>query len=128
MKLLLDTHIWLWFRGEPKRLGRRVLRALEDESNELWLSPISTWEALVLREKDRIEFPGTITEWVNRATEGFHEAFITHEIVTTSMQLPLHKDPADRLIAATALVLHLTLVTADERLLELKNIRTLANF
>jgi PIN domain nuclease of toxin-antitoxin system len=128
LKLLLDTHIWLWFRGDTKRLGRRVSRALQDESNELWLSPISTWEALTLREKGRIDFPETITEWVNKATEGFKEAFLTHEIATTSMELSLHKDPADRMIAATALVLDLTLVTADQNLLQLKNIKTLANF
>ncbi len=127
MKLLLDTHIWLWFRGDSRRLGKRVLRTLQDDSNELWLSPISTWEALLLRQRDRIEFPGTITEWVELATDGFHEAFLTHEIITASMQLPLHKDPADRMIAATALVLDLTLVTADEQLLQLKNIKTLGN-
>jgi PIN domain nuclease of toxin-antitoxin system len=52
LKLLLDAHIWLWFRGDTKRLGKRAFRALQDESKELWLSPISTWEALRLREKD----------------------------------------------------------------------------
>ncbi len=80
-----------------------------------------------MREQDRIDLPGTTSEWVELATEGFNEAFLTHEIVMTSMQLPLHKDPADRMIAATALVLGLTLVTADERLLQLKNIKTRAN-
>jgi len=44
LKLLLDTHIWLWSLGEPLRLGRRVRRELLDQNNELWLSPISAWE------------------------------------------------------------------------------------
>ena len=52
---------------------------------------------------------------------------LTHEIATVALKLPLHKDPSDRIIAATAAVLDLTLVTADERLLELANIKTLAN-
>ena len=48
MKLLLDTHIWLWSVLEPHRLSRRVAKALQDSSNELWLSPISIWELIVL--------------------------------------------------------------------------------
>jgi PIN domain nuclease of toxin-antitoxin system len=127
LKLLLDTHIWLWFRGDTKRLGRRVSQALRAEQNELWLSPISTWEALTLHKKGRVHLHGDLTEWVARATAGFQEAVLTHEIVTIARELPLHKDPSDRMIAATALVLDLTLVTADQRLLELASIKTLAN-
>ena len=48
MTLLLDTHIWLWSALDPSRLSKRVKDALEDPSNELWLSPISVWETLVL--------------------------------------------------------------------------------
>ena len=51
MKLLLDTHIWLWSLSDPKRLGRRVVQHLKDEANELWLSPISAYEALTLHHK-----------------------------------------------------------------------------
>ena len=127
MKLLLDTHIWLWFLGDRQRLGRRVSQLLQDEGVELWLSPISTWEALTLQEKGRIKLPGTIAEWAAKATEGFKEAVLTHEIALASRELRLHEDPSDRMIAATAKVLDLTLVTADERLLELKDIKTLAN-
>lgn len=53
MKLLLDTHIWLWSFLEPERLSRRVAEALEETAIELWLSPISVWEALVLSERGR---------------------------------------------------------------------------
>ncbi len=48
MKLLLDTHIWLWSALDPARLSRRVAAALENPTNELWLSPISLWEVLTL--------------------------------------------------------------------------------
>jgi len=127
LKLLLDTHIWLWFRGDTKRLGRRTSQALKDEQNELWLSPISTWEALTLHKKGRVHLHGDLAEWVARATAGIKEAVLTHEIVTVARELDLHKDPSDRMLAATAIVLGLTLVTADDRLLELTSLKTLAN-
>jgi PIN domain nuclease of toxin-antitoxin system len=127
LRLLLDTHIWLWTLSDPKRLGRRVLQQLKDEANELWLSPMSTYEALTLYHKGRFEIDGNLTEWLARATAGTREAPLTHEIALVARQLPLHQDPADRILAATAEVLDLTLVTADERLLGLGTIRTMAN-
>jgi PIN domain nuclease of toxin-antitoxin system len=127
LRLLLDTHIWLWTLSDPKRLGRRVLQQLKDEANELWLSPISTYVALTLHYKGRFEIDGNLTEWLARATAGTSEAPLTHEIALVARQLPLHQDPADRILAATAEVLDLTLVTADERLLGLGTIRTMGN-
>jgi PIN domain nuclease of toxin-antitoxin system len=127
LRLLLDTHIWLWTLSDPKRLGRRILHQLKDEANELWLSPISTYEALTLHHKKRFEINGNLTEWLARATAGTREAPLTHEIALVARQLSLHQDPADRILAATAEVLDLTLVTADERLLGLGTIRTMAN-
>ncbi len=128
MKLLLDTHIWLWSLAEPARLGRRLRQHLRDHSNELWLSPVSTWEALLLNAKRRIRLRGDLTEWLARATAHMREAPLTHEIVLAAHHLPLpHLDPADRFLAATAQVLGLTLVTADERLLGLGEIATLDN-
>jgi len=127
LRLLLDTHIWLWTLSDPKRLGRRVLQQLKDEANELWLSPISSYEVLTLHYKGRFEIDGNLAEWLARATAGTREAPLTHEIALVARQLPLHQDPADRILAATAEVLDLTLVTADERLLGLGTIRTMAN-
>ncbi len=66
--------------------------------------------------------------WVGRAAEQLREAPITHEIVSTGLALALpHADPADRFLAATAKVLHLTLVTADQRLLGMGDISSLSN-
>jgi PIN domain nuclease of toxin-antitoxin system len=128
LKLLLDTHIWLWSLAEPNRLSRRVQYELKDGKNELWLSPVSTWEALLLRAKGRIRLHGAIRDWVTKATMHMREAPLTHEIVVAAQELPLkHPDPADRFLAATAEVLGLTLVTADRRLLGLGTIATLAN-
>jgi PIN domain nuclease of toxin-antitoxin system len=128
LKLLLDTHIWIWFLQSPERLGPAARRELADEKNELWLSPISTWEALLLHRKGRIRLPAEPVAWLPRAIAGIHrEAPLTHEIVLAAHHLYLHGDPADRFLAATAQVLDLTLVTADQRLLGLANIRTMAN-
>jgi PIN domain nuclease of toxin-antitoxin system len=127
LRLLLDTHIWLWTLSDPKRLGRRVLQQLKNEANELWLSPISTYEALTLHYKGRFEIDENLTEWLARATAGTREAPLTHEIALVARQLPQYQDPADRILAATAEVLDLTLVTGNERLLGLGTIRTMAN-
>ncbi len=127
MRILLDTHIWLWAYLEPRRLGPRLLRELRNQANELWLSPISTWEALTLHEKGRIRLPGDIDRWLRNATVATHEAPLTHEIALAASRLSLHQDPADRFLAATAQVLDLVLATADQRLLGLGEIRTLAN-
>lgn len=128
MKLLLDTHIWLWSLREPSRIKRRVQIALNDPANQLWLSPISTWEALTLHRKNRIQLHIDPNSWVLRNTAQFHEAPLTHYIVVTAHQLHLpHADPADRFLAATAKVLGLTLVTSDENLLGLGDIATLSN-
>jgi len=127
LKLLLDTHIWVWFRGDPRRIGRRTLEILKREENELWLSPISTWEVLTLQQKGKIDLPANVSAWVEQAIAGIKEALLTHEIALASRQFPPDQHPSDRLIAATALVMDLTLITADERLLELTNIKVLAN-
>ena len=127
MNLLLDTHVWIWSKGNPARLTKRVETALSNPANELWLSPVSVWEALTLMQKGRIRVENPFV-WVERAAEQLREAPLTQEIVRIGMALPLpHADPADRFLAATAKVLKLTLVTADQRLLGLGEIATLAN-
>ena len=130
MKLLLDTHIWLWALLEPERLTATVRGALESPENELWLSPISVWEAMVLAERGRLAINAAPAEWVQEMVRAIprREAPLTHDIAVASRQLSLsHHDPADRFIAATAQVMELTLVTADERLLHSSEYERLAN-
>ncbi len=127
MNLLLDTHIWIWAKLEPKRLSRRVAKELADDSNQLWLSPVSVWEALALMQKGRIRMADPLA-WVKRAAEQLREAPLTPQMVCAGFALPLsHHDPADRFLAGTAKVLNLTLVTADSRLLGMPEITCLAN-
>ena len=130
MKLLLDTHIWVWSVGEPTLLAPRVAAALEDPANELWLSPISTWELFVLVARGRLVLDLDPARWVRRVLRQapFREAPITHEIAVRSSTVDLpHRDPADRFLAATAVVYGLTLVTADDRLLHSTQYAVLAN-
>jgi PIN domain nuclease of toxin-antitoxin system len=127
LNLLLDTHIWIWSKLEPKRLSPRATAELSNSNNELWLSPVSVWEALTLMRKGRIRVADPF-RWVERAAEQMREAPLTNEIVRIGLAMPLpHADPADRFLAATARVLKLTLVTADQKLLGLGEIATLAN-
>lgn len=64
MKLLLDTHILLWSLLDPGQLSKRVADELENPSNELWLSPISTWEILLLAEKGRVILDAEPVTWL----------------------------------------------------------------
>jgi PIN domain nuclease of toxin-antitoxin system len=130
VKLLLDTHIWLWSTLEPQRLTRRVDKALADSANELWLSPVSVGELIVLLRKGRLSLPSDVAAWVAKTIEDLKltEAPLTVEVALAigSINFP-HGDPADHFLAATAKVFELTLVTADERLMHLPGIHVLAN-
>ncbi|HEY6765287.1 MAG TPA: type II toxin-antitoxin system VapC family toxin [Candidatus Sulfotelmatobacter sp.] len=113
MKLLLDTHIWLWSKSDPSRLGKRAAEVLSSAANELWLSPVSVWEVLTLPQKRRIRIADPFG-WVESAASQMREAPLTQEIVRTSFVLSLpHADRADRFLAATAKVLNLTLLAAN---------------
>jgi PIN domain nuclease of toxin-antitoxin system len=129
-KLLLDTHIWIWTVLQPTRLSRRVSRAIDNAENQLWLSPISVWEVVMLTQKGRLRLNEDVASWTRRTIEQLelHEAPLTSEgaLETSTLGL-LHADPADRLIAATAKYLDLTLVTADERLMAVSGVQVLAN-
>ena len=130
MKLLLDTHIWLWSLLEPERLGAEVRAALQAADTELWLSPVSIWEALMLVERGRLAVDADPITWVEDMVRALprREAAVTHEVAIESRRVNLpHQDPADRFLAATAAVYQLTLVTADERLLHSRGFAAMAN-
>jgi len=130
MKLLLDTHIWLWSLVDRKRLSQRVFKELADPNNELWLSPISTWELIVLVQQGRITLDQDVAAWIAHKLSAtpLREASITQDVALeiARVQLP-HRNPADHFLVATAKVFELTLVTADEHLLKLRDISVLAN-
>ncbi len=130
MKLLLDTHIWLWSALEPQRLARRVKESLTDPTNELWLSPLSVGELIVLLRKGRLQLPRNVAEWVATTIADLQivEAPLTVEVALAVMSFDFpHGDPADHFIASSAKVFNLTLVTADENLTGLRGIQVMAN-
>ena len=130
MKLLLDTHIWVWSVLDRARLSRRVIAELENSANELWLSPISLWEVLTLCQKGKLSLLPSPADWIANtlAAVPLREAQVTYQVAqeTDRVRLP-HRDPADRFLVATARVFALTLVTADEHLLKAKQVSVLAN-
>jgi PIN domain nuclease of toxin-antitoxin system len=130
MRLLLDTHIWLWAYLEPHRLSSEVHRAFTDPGNVRFLSPASVWEFIVLLEKKRITLRQDFGDWLeqSKATLELEEAPLDWKIVRETRFVMLgHKDPADRFLAATAIAYDLTLVTADQRLLQVAGLKTIAN-
>lgn len=105
---------------EPERLGRRV-RSLLPES-EVWISPVSVWELVLLLERGRVHSPYSAAKFVEitRQQSNCREAHFVPEVALEAAGLSLpHRDPADRLLLATARYYGLVLVTADKMLLSL---------
>jgi len=129
LRLLLDTHIILWSAAEPEKLSQNITEDLKNHSNELWFSPISVWEILLLAEKGRISIGADIEKSAREIFRKIplNEATLNHEVAIQSrlVRLP-HEDPADRFLAATAIVYDFILVTADSRILSAKDVPVLA--
>jgi PIN domain nuclease of toxin-antitoxin system len=130
MKLLLDTHIWLWIHREPWKLTSEVNQALADPQVDLWLSPVSVWELAVLLEKKRVTLQEDMNHWVEKSKRelSLREAPFSWEVAN---EIPftqlVRRDPADRFLVATAKAYQLTLVTADERLMRVPALSVLPN-
>lgn len=130
MRLLLDTHIWIWNYVAPEKLTSEVSRELADADNERYLSPVSIWETIVLLEKRRVNLRQDFGEWFKQSVAGLAllEAplhwRVAHELRFTMLG---HRDPADRFLVATAKVYDLTLVTADESLMSVQGLSVLPN-
>lgn len=130
MKLLLDTHIWLWIHGEPGKLTSEVNQSLADPENDLWLSPVSIWELVVLLEKKRVTLREDMNRWVEKSKRelSLREAPVSWAVAEElTFTLLSHRDPADRFLVATARVYDLTLVTADEQLMRVPALSVLPN-
>jgi PIN domain nuclease of toxin-antitoxin system len=100
-------------------LPPRFRIVIDDAIGQLWISPVSVWEVGMLHARGRIDLRGGPRRWVDDALRGFplQEAALTSDVALRSHDLEIgHRDPADHLLAATALVHGLTLITMDERL------------
>ena len=130
MKLLLDTHIWIWSIHSPEKLGRTVRRELGRASNELYLSPVSIWEAHHLVRRKRLRIRQGFAQWLDdvMAQVPLREAPFTFAVARDASRIELpQSDLGDIFLAATALVFDLTLVTADSQLLACSWLKTLPN-
>lgn len=129
MKLLLDTHIWIWYLLGDKRLSPNLQNLIAQETTELWLSSISIWETLILAEKGRISLQPDAVTWIDSALQTLEilEAPLVRQIAILSRQIQLsHQDPADRFIAATAVYHNAILATVDSHLTDLSWLPTLS--
>ena len=129
MRLLLDTHIWVWLLLDPGQLHGRVAAAIRDPANELWLSSISVWEVTMFARKKIDLLPSPVI-WAEQALakSNFLEVPVTNAIALETGRLVWsHRDPADRMIVATARVMGLTLATNDATLIGAKLCSVLPN-
>lgn len=115
MKLLLDTHVWLWLQEAPERLGAAEALA-RDQSNVLLLSACSTWEIMIKFQLGKLHLPAPPAAYVpdRMLTSGVTALAVEHSHALAVGELPAHHgDPFDRLLVAQARVEGATLVTAD---------------
>jgi PIN domain nuclease of toxin-antitoxin system len=130
MRLLLDTHIWIWALHCPEKLGRRVRRELGRAGNELYLSPVSIWEAHHLVRRKRLRVRQGFAQWLDdvMAQAPLREAPFTSAVAAGASKIELpQSDLGDLFLAATALVFDLALVTSDSQLLACSWLKTLPN-
>jgi len=129
--IVLDTHAWIWFISNPnylsKRAGNAVNAAVEDKS--ILISSISAWEVALLVAKERLKLTLDISDWIGKSENLPFIQFVPVSnaiaVKSVNLPLPLHPDPADRIIIATALSVGAPLVTKDKKLLDYSPIKTI---
>jgi len=127
--ILLDTHVWLWSQAAPEELGKKATAALVDPSVSLYIATISTLEVARLVTLGQIELHGSVAEWVEASLELLHASGgeLSLEIACGAYALPgtFHRDPADRVLVATARHHDLQVLTADRRILGYPHVESL---
>lgn len=130
MPTVLDTHAWVWWVTNDRRLSSRARTAIERAAKrgELHLSIFSVWEVAKKIEKGQMTLDRPSDEWLDAAlsVDGLHVVELTRLILVDSCRLPqpLHGDPGDQIIVATTRSLSATLITKDSRLQDYAHVRT----
>jgi len=129
---LLDTHVLLYWLGTGPRLAKKhaqLIRAANAE-NPLWLSDITLWEDATLYSLGRITLNLPLRDWLERATAPplMRRVPITPVVASEVALLPehFHRDPADRIIVATARVIGATILTQDQRIIDADIVATVS--
>jgi len=120
MRLLLDTHVFLWAALTPSKLAAAVREVIADRANEIYVSAASTWEIVIKVPTGKLKLPMDPVSYVTSrmAAFGFSSLPITQDHALAVSSLPLkHKDPFDRIMIAQAQIEGLTFVTCDAKLL-----------
>ena len=121
--LLLDTHVWVYYARGADELASAVARAIDDarDHGSLFVSVISVWEIALLVRKKRLALPMSPARWTEEALKlsGLHLLPLTPEIAIESVYLPepIHRDPSDRILIASARLEGMRLVTRDREIL-----------
>jgi PIN domain nuclease of toxin-antitoxin system len=132
--ILLDTHVLFWMANDSKRLSRRAREAIREARQEqgqhaagVAAATITVWELAWLAQNGRIAVTGSVESFVRELVARVILRPVTAEIAALAVRLPerFPKDPADRLIAATAMVEGMALVTADMRIRRSKVVETI---
>ena len=119
MRLLLDTHCWLWMLAAPERFSASALALLEDRRNELLLSAASSWEIAIKYALGRLPLPAPPAEYVPQRmrSSGVLALAVEHAHALRVAALPPHHaDPFDRLLVAQAILEGLPILTVDRQL------------
>ena len=130
--IVIDTHILVWWVNGDKCLSNTVASAIKkaiNSDNEVIVSAISAWEITMLIQKGRLVLSMDIENWLDEVAhiDGVRFVPVDNEIALKSALLPgnFHKDPADRMIVATARKLAMPLATADEKILAYEHVKTI---
>ncbi len=117
MKLLLDTHILLWWLSADRRLKEHQQEAISSKDSEIFVSSASTWELTIKQQLGEISFPDDLVHQLEE--NGFQVLPIHAEHTLLTSTLPrIHSDPFDRLLIAQAIHERLVLVTSDAKIRE----------
>jgi PIN domain nuclease of toxin-antitoxin system len=113
MRLLLDTHAWLWWLGDDRRLGRRARQALANPRSEVHVSAASAWEIAIKIAVGKLRVQKADLE-AEIAANGFLDLPIrTRHALVAGRLAPVHEDPFDRMLVAQAQVEDLVVVSTD---------------
>ena len=129
--IVLDTHTLVWWVTGDTTLSKKAKAAIEREQagGDIVVSSISAWEIAMLVKRDRLVLSMDVSSWLSAVTQvdAVRFVLVDVEVATKSVELPgeFHKDPADRMIIATARKLAAPLVTKDERIQAYAHVKTI---